>query len=160
MLRAIEQAAHALEPALVHDEASIAALAARKGEGLLVLPDLFTLANRVLSRPRSPGRRVRTVSWRRTFIDEGGLMSYSTDSGEQVRRAAVYVDRILKGARPADLPLQKPHQIRACNQLADRTNARLHHPHCDACDRRRGHRKARAPVRRAPRPFKSPSANT
>ena len=108
----------------------------------------------------SPGRRVRTVSWRRTFIDEGGLMSYSTDSGEQVRRAAVYVDRILKGARPADLPLQKPHQIRACNQLADRTNARLHHPHCDACDRRRGHRKARAPVRRAPRPFKSPSANT
>jgi len=52
--------------------------------------------------------RVPAVFWSRTFVDEGGLMSYSTDSTEQLRRAANYIDRILKGARPADLPVQNP----------------------------------------------------
>jgi putative ABC transport system substrate-binding protein len=42
------------------------------------------------------------------FVDMGGLMSYGTDSREQFRRAAVYVDRILKGANPADLPVEQP----------------------------------------------------
>ncbi|GLR87396.1 ABC transporter substrate-binding protein [Bradyrhizobium iriomotense] len=112
MLHAIEQAARALgvsvEPAPVHDEASIAALAARKGEGLLVLPDFFTLANRARLQAAVAEARLPAVYWSRTFVDEGGLMSYSTDSAEQVRRAAAYVDRILKGARPADLPVQNP----------------------------------------------------
>ncbi|PSO19102.1 ABC transporter substrate-binding protein [Bradyrhizobium sp. MOS003] len=112
MLRTIEDAARALhvavEPAPVHDAASIAVLASRRDGGFLILPDFFTMANRgqllaAIAQARGPA-----VFWSRTFVDEGGLMSYSTDSAEQLRRAADYIDRILKGARPADLPVQNP----------------------------------------------------
>ena len=44
----------------------------------------------------------------RNFADSGGLMAYGVDQNDQMRRAATYVDRILKGARPADLPVQQP----------------------------------------------------
>ncbi|WP_128923416.1 ABC transporter substrate binding protein [Bradyrhizobium guangxiense] len=112
MLRTIEDAARALqmtvEPAPVHDTASIAALASRKADGLLVLPDFFTMANRAQLLATVAEAREPAVFWSRTFVDEGGLMSYSTDSTEQLRRAADYIDRILKGARPADLPVQNP----------------------------------------------------
>ncbi|MVT50704.1 ABC transporter substrate-binding protein [Bradyrhizobium yuanmingense] len=112
MLRTIEDAGRALhmtvEPAPVHDAASIAALASRKSDGLLVLPDFFTMANRAQLLSAIAQAGVPAVFWSRTFVDEGGLMSYSTDSIEQLRRAADYIDRILKGARPADLPVQNP----------------------------------------------------
>jgi putative ABC transport system substrate-binding protein len=97
-----------VEPAPVHDTASIAALASRKDGGLLVLPDFFTMFNRALLLSAINEARVPAVFWSRTFVDEGGLMSYSTDSAEQLRRAASYIDRILKGARAADLPVQNP----------------------------------------------------
>lgn len=112
MLRTIEDAGRALqmtvEPTPLHDTASIAALASRKVDGLLVLPDFFTMANRAQLLAAVAEARVPAVFWSRTFVDEGGLMSYSTDSAEQLRRAADYIDRILKGARPADLPVQNP----------------------------------------------------
>nr|WP_271509703.1 ABC transporter substrate-binding protein [Bradyrhizobium sp. CCBAU 11357] len=112
MLRTIEDAGRALhmtiEPAPVHDTVSIAVLASRKVDGLLVLPDFFTMANRAQLLAAVAQARVPAVFWSRTFVDEGGLMSYSTDSAEQLHRAAGYIDRILKGARPADLPVQNP----------------------------------------------------
>nr|WP_246584004.1 ABC transporter substrate-binding protein [Bradyrhizobium iriomotense] len=112
MLRTIEDAARTLhvtvEPAPVHDAASIAALASRQDGGLLILPDFFTMANRVDLLGAIAEARMPAVFWSRTFVNEGGLMSYSTDSAEQIRRAAGYIDRILKGAQAADLPVQNP----------------------------------------------------
>lgn len=112
MLRTLDEAARTLhvtvEAAPVLDAASIAALASRKDGGLLILPDFFTMANRAHLLAAITEARLPAVFWSRTFVDEGGLMSYSTDSAEQLRRAADYVDRILKGTRPADLPVQNP----------------------------------------------------
>jgi putative ABC transport system substrate-binding protein len=52
--------------------------------------------------------RLPAVYPHRWFVTDGGLVSYDTDSGEQDRQAASYVDRILRGAKPADLPVQAP----------------------------------------------------
>jgi putative ABC transport system substrate-binding protein len=52
--------------------------------------------------------RLPTVYTFRDFVDAGGLMSYGSDLSDLFRRAAVYVDKILKGAKPADLPVEQP----------------------------------------------------
>ena len=112
MLHTIEQAGRALhvtvEPAPVHDTASLAALASHRDGGFLVLPDFFTMANRAPLLAAIAQARAPAMFWSRVFVDEGGLMSYSTDSAEQLRRAASYIDRILRGAQAADLPVQNP----------------------------------------------------
>jgi putative ABC transport system substrate-binding protein len=52
--------------------------------------------------------RLPSIYSRREFIDAGGLMAYGTDLPHSYRRVAYYVDRILKGAKPADLPVEQP----------------------------------------------------
>jgi len=52
--------------------------------------------------------RLPTVYWNRMYVADGGLVSYGPDTIDQYRRAAAYVDRILKGAKPAELPVQAP----------------------------------------------------
>ena len=52
--------------------------------------------------------RLPAIYFQKEFVDEGGLMSYGVDYDNLYRRAAVYVDKILKGAKPADLPVQQP----------------------------------------------------
>ena len=52
--------------------------------------------------------RLPTVYWNRMYVADGGLISYGPDTIDQYRRAAAYVDRILKGEKPAEMPVQLP----------------------------------------------------
>ncbi|TAJ35488.1 MAG: ABC transporter substrate-binding protein [Reyranella sp.] len=75
---------------------------------LVVMPDVFTFLNRAAIIAAAARHRVPAVYPFAYFAIEGGLIAYGPDSGDQFRRAAAYVDRILKGAKPADLPVQAP----------------------------------------------------
>jgi len=116
MLRAIRDAAPALavtvRAAPLGDAAGIApavaALSAKAGAALLVLPDFFTISNRATILACAAQASLPAVYWNSTFVADGGLMSYGTDNSDIVRRAAAYIDRILKGDKPADLPVQNP----------------------------------------------------
>jgi len=76
--------------------------------GVLVLPDGTSSQHRDLIIALAAGHRLPTVYAHRFFVSAGGLMSYGTDVIDQNRQAASYVDRILRGATPADLPVQAP----------------------------------------------------
>jgi putative ABC transport system substrate-binding protein len=99
-------------PAAVDNDADIetalSALAREPGGGLVVLPDTFTGIHREKIVSLAARYRLPAVYPFRWFADIGGLMSYGIDSDDMFRRAASYVDRILKGAKPADLPVQAP----------------------------------------------------
>jgi putative ABC transport system substrate-binding protein len=90
-------------------DAAIHALAARAGSGLAVLPDGgFTVTNRATIQAAADRHRLPSIAPWRQFAAEGALMSYGPDTTDIFRRAADYVDRILKGTKPADLPVQQP----------------------------------------------------
>jgi putative ABC transport system substrate-binding protein len=98
--------------ALIHDddeiEAAFAGLAREPGAGAVLLPDIFTVAHHLLVVTLAERYRVPTVYGYRFMAQRGGLMSYGVDVDNLFERAATYVDRILKGAKPADLPVQAP----------------------------------------------------
>jgi putative tryptophan/tyrosine transport system substrate-binding protein len=75
---------------------------------VIVLPSAITLANRGLIIALLARHRLRAVYEFPVFAREGGLISYGIDIIAQQRQAASYIDRILKGAEPADLPVQEP----------------------------------------------------
>jgi putative ABC transport system substrate-binding protein len=87
---------------------AIASLPAEKGTALLVLPDFFTIANRAPILASAAQAGLPAVYWNRAFVTDGGLMSYGTDNSDIIRNAAAYIDRILKGEKPLDLPVQNP----------------------------------------------------
>jgi putative ABC transport system substrate-binding protein len=88
-------------------DAAFAAISPRAA-GLFVLPDgMFYIYRRELAQ-LALSRRLPAIYWVRQHVEAGGLMSYSTDLKDHWRRAAVYVDKILKGATPGDLPIEQP----------------------------------------------------
>jgi putative ABC transport system substrate-binding protein len=112
----LETAAQSLkvEPIIAHIhsdaeiETAIIALGSEPGGGLVVVPDGVIATHQariILAAARS---NVPAVFWSPTFAREGGLLSYGPDVIDNYRRAATYVDRILRGAKPGDLPVQFP----------------------------------------------------
>jgi putative ABC transport system substrate-binding protein len=87
---------------------TIAALAAESGTALLILPDFFTITNRATILASAAKASLPAVYWNRAFVADGGLMSYGTDNSDIIHGAAAYIDRILKGEKPVDLPVQNP----------------------------------------------------
>ena len=92
----------------VEIEMAIIALGREPGGGLVVLPDVFLGAHRAPIISAAARNKVPTIYWLSGFAREGGLLSYGPDAVDLYRRAASYVDRILRGAKPADLPVQLP----------------------------------------------------
>jgi putative ABC transport system substrate-binding protein len=89
-------------------ERAVAAFAHRPNGGLIATATGQTVAHRDLIVTLAARHKLPTVYYERFFVAAGGLMSYGPDQLEQYRRAAGYVDRILKGEKPADLPVQAP----------------------------------------------------
>src|SRR5215510_14432043 len=97
---------------LVHDtlelEPVIAARALTPNGGLVVMPDTFTSAHRAEIIALAARHRLPAIYPFRFFTELGGLLSYGNDLIDDFRRAAIYADRILKGAKPGELPVQLP----------------------------------------------------
>jgi putative ABC transport system substrate-binding protein len=90
-------------------ERGIAAFARGPNGGLILVgPTSSVQPHRDLIVPLAARLRLPAVYPNRLFVNAGGLLAYAPDSVEQYRRAAGYVDRILKGEKPADLPVQAP----------------------------------------------------
>jgi putative ABC transport system substrate-binding protein len=89
-------------------EGEIVATARNRRAGLIVLPDTFTFTHRDLVVSLANRANVPAVYPFTPFATAGGVLSYGVDLTDLQRRAALYVDRILKGAKPADLPVQLP----------------------------------------------------
>jgi putative ABC transport system substrate-binding protein len=87
-------------------EANIAKLGS--GDGLIVGPDPFTVVNRRVIIRSAERQRLPAIFTLRQDAVEGALMSYGPDTADMFRRSASYVDRILKGAKPDELPVQAP----------------------------------------------------
>jgi putative tryptophan/tyrosine transport system substrate-binding protein len=119
-LRAIEKAASsfAVEPIVieVHDDAeierAISTLAREPDGGLIVLPDSFNMVHRRTIIALVERYRLPAMYYFPLFATDGGLISYGPDEIDMFRRTAGYVDRILKGAKAGDLPIQQPTNFR------------------------------------------------
>jgi putative ABC transport system substrate-binding protein len=89
-------------------DAAIAAAARAPNGGLIFLPDAFTLAKRSFVVARVAAHAVPAVFYHRAYTQAGGLLSYGINRPQQFRQAARYVQLILTGTNPVDLPVQQP----------------------------------------------------
>jgi hypothetical protein len=143
----IESIAVEVTAAAVRDtaevEEAIAKLGREPGGGLIVPPDAFTLVHHQLLIRLAQQHRVPAVYAFRPLVAQGALMSYGPDPYDMFRRSASYVDRILKGAKPADLPRSAANEVRTGHQPQDRQGTRPPNSRQAARHRRRGDRMKR-----------------
>ncbi len=115
-LRAVQSAAPSLALQIVdmpvHSdgdiEAAMAVFAREPGGGLIPVPDTFTIERRDTIIALAARLRLPALYPAPSFTPSGGLMAYAVDTRDAMQRAAGYIDRILRGARPSDLPVQAP----------------------------------------------------
>jgi putative ABC transport system substrate-binding protein len=88
-------------------ERTVAAFARLGTGGLIVTAGYLSRAHRALIIAQAARHRLPAVYYNRSFVDAGGLCSYGIDQADQYRRAAGYISRILKGEKPAELPVQQ-----------------------------------------------------
>jgi putative ABC transport system substrate-binding protein len=91
-------------------EQAINGLASAPGTGLMIMPDVFTFIHRQMIFDLAIKGRLPAMCPLRAFTAAGGLMSYGSNFTSLMRQAATYVDRILRGEKPRDLPVQEPTQ--------------------------------------------------
>ena len=100
--------ATAIDPIMIHSAAELDAafseMEEKRPDAVIVQPSLPIKRVAALA----VRHRIPAVSFIRDFADEGGLMSYGSEEADAYRRAAVFVDKILKGAKPGDLPIEQP----------------------------------------------------
>ena len=89
-------------------EAAVKAVAEQRGQALFVVPGLVFTEQRQRVAEIAIRNRLPTMLSRREHVEAGGLVSYGTNYSDMYRRAATYVDKILKGAKPSDLPVEQP----------------------------------------------------
>ena len=97
--------------ARVHNDAEIEQVISSPGRepgGLIVVPDSFMVVHRAPIISLAARYNVPAVYWQSLFAKDGGLLSYGSDYSDLFRRAAPYIDRILRGTKPSDLPVQPP----------------------------------------------------
>jgi putative ABC transport system substrate-binding protein len=94
-------------------ETALIALGREPGGGLVVMPGAFTLAHRAPIILAAARNNVPAVYHLSAFARDGGLLSYGPDLVDTFRRAASYVDRILRGEKPSELPVQLPTKFEA-----------------------------------------------
>jgi len=89
-------------------ERAVAAFARSSNGGLILTASALAVVHRKLIVALAAQHKLPAVYYRRFYVDSGGLASYGPDVADHFRHAATYVDRILKGEKPADLPVQAP----------------------------------------------------
>ena len=144
-------------------ERSIAAFAARGDGGLITTANFATVRHRDLIIKLAAQHKLPAIYPYRFFAEAGGLVSYGPDQIDQFRLAAGYVDRILKGEKPADLPVQAPTKFELVINLKTAKALGLDRAAVGARPRRRGDRMSGANSSRrlaAPRQCRSPRART
>ena len=121
-------------------ERAIAGFARLSNGGMVVTASALAVSHRDLIVSLAARYRLPTVYYRKVFVAGGGLISYGADVVDQYRLAASYVDRILKGEKPAELPVQAPTKYELVDQPQDRQGARPRRAADAARPRRRSNR--------------------